>query len=100
MRQTILSEPVLVLPTTETAGDMFPEDWEGHFQLVMTVAGSANAKLEVLQPGSTTWIDVRTDGKAQNLTRAGDTYNIYLARGFNYRVETTTAGAEVYIASL
>ena len=100
MRQTILSDPVMVLDTTALHSEPFPEDWEGFFQITMTRAGRENVRLEILRPGTDTWIDKRVEGRAQNFARAGDTFNVYLARAFNYRVETAQAGAEIWIASL
>ena len=101
MRQTILSEPLLILETTETAGAVeLDEEYEGNFLFVCTVAGSENVRVEIQQPGTTTWIDLRIEGKAQNLARAGDAFVIPVARALRYRCETATAGAEVWIASL
>ena len=100
MAQTIISTPQLLLSATDQHSETFPDDWEGDFQFLMTVAGRENVRLEVLRPGTTTWMDVRFEGRAQNFARAGDTFNLRLARGFSYRLETAAAGAEVYVCSL
>ena len=100
MRQTIISDPQLVLETTETNSKPLPEEWEGNFQFIMTYAGTANVSLEVQHPTADTWITLRVGARNFRFTQVGDTLTVQLARGFKYRLTTGTAGAEIYAASL
>ena len=100
MRQTILSDPQLVLKTTEANGEPLPAEWEGNFQFIMTTVGTGNVNLQVEHPVSGTWVTLRVGARNFRFTQAGDTLTVQLARGFTYRLQTATAGAEIYASSL
>lgn len=97
--QTVLSDPVEILSTTDTEGAI-PDTWVGHFQMTLYTAGSDAVQLEKLETGTTgTWVVARYKGDAIEMDTAGDTFDIHLTRGDTYRLVTTTAGAKVGIMS-
>lgn len=84
---------------TETPDDqILGKDWAGENQLLCTVYGSDEVVLQVRPRGSTTWLNARYNSEEIKFSAAGDIYNISLARDYEYRLSTATAGAEVVIA--
>ena len=100
MGQTIVTDPQLALETTQTDGFTLGKAYEGNFEAVMTVKGTSNVKLQVQNPATGAWINLRLDGKNFQLNNVGDAFDVRIAPGLNYRFNTSTAGAEVYICSL
>lgn len=90
----------VILKTDQTAtaeADILGKDWYGEYQLLCTTYDSAEVLLQVRTPGGT-WLNARYDGQEIKLTAAGDTLDVKLARDYEYRLNTETAGAEVCIA--
>ena len=90
----------VILKTDQTAtaaADTLGKDWYGEYQLLCTTYDSAEVLLQVRTPGGT-WLNARYDGTEIKLTAAGDTLDVKLARDYEYRLNTETAGAEVCIA--
>ena len=90
---------ILKTDQTETAAaDILGTDWYGEYQLLCTTYATAEVLLQVRVPGGT-WQNARYNGTAIKLTAAGDTLDVKLAKAYEYRLSTETAGAEVYIAA-
>lgn len=77
--------------------DILSTDWYGEYNLFCSVYDSADVHLQVRVPGGI-WINARYNGNEIKLTAAGENVDIRLARDFDYRLFTETAGAEVWIA--
>lgn len=92
---------MVILKTDQTAtpdADILGAAWYGEYQLLCTTYAAAEVTLQVRPPGGT-WQNARYDGKEIRLTAAGDTLDVKLAKSYEYRLSTATAGAEVYIAA-
>ena len=90
-----------ILKTDQTAtpnADILGTDWYGEYQLLCTTYDAAEVVLQVRVPDGD-WINARYDGTEIKLTAAGDTLDVKLAKAYEYRLSTETAGAEVYIAA-
>lgn len=69
------------------------------YQLTCLVYGTAPVVFQTRDPShSDDWVTVRQDGAPVEFTAAGDTYNVQLMPGFEYRVFTATPGAVVSIS--
>jgi len=101
-----MAKKILASTQTETpATDILDERWEGDYQLFCAVYGSDTVRLQQRVPthdiaADAGWVDAKFDGENIELTAAGDTLIVTLARGYDYRLETDAAGAEVYIDKL
>lgn len=75
------------------------KDWEGQFQLFCSVYTDHPVTMQIRDPDDpdSDWIDAKFNGKAIQLTGAGEVLDIKLARGFDYQLVTGTAGAKVHI---
>ena len=92
---------MVILKSDQTAtpdADILGTDWYGEYQLLCTTYDAAEVVLQVRPPGGD-WINARYDGTEIKLTAAGDTLDVKLAKAYEYRLSTETAGAEVYIAA-
>ena len=94
MAKVILKTDQTQTPDADILGDAF----YGEYQLLCTIYAAAEVLLQVRLPGGT-WQNARYDGNEIKLTAAGDTLDVKLAKAYEYRLSTETAGAEVYIAA-
>ena len=91
----------VILKSDQTAtpdADILGTDWYGEYQLLCTTYGTAEVLMQVRVPGGD-WVNARYDGTEIKLTAAGATLDVKLAKSYEYRLSTETAGAEVYIAA-
>ena len=93
MPHTILATDQIKTPGDEILG----KDWAGEFQLQCTTYASDEVVMQVRSPGKT-WNNAIFDGKEIKLTAAGEVLDVKLVRGYEYRLITANAGAEVDIA--
>ena len=87
------------------AKDILNEHWEGDYQIFCAVYSTKPVKLQQRVPTHSTtpesgWVNAKYEGNDIELTAAGDTIIVTLARGYDYRLHTDEAGAEVYIERL
>lgn len=107
-----MAKKILATTQTETPPeDILDERWEGDYQLFCAVYDTTPVKLQQRVPTHERalahglapvdgWVNAKFEGNDIELTAAGDTFIVTLARGYEYRVKTETAGAEVYIDRL
>ena len=101
-----MAKRILANTQTETpAADILDERWEGDYQIFCAVYGTTAVRLQQRVPthaiaADAGWVDAKFDGENIELSTAGDTIIVTLARGYDYRLQTDTAGAEVYIDKL
>lgn len=94
-----MAKVILKTDQTEThENDILGTDWYGEYQLLCTTYDAAEVTLQVRLPDGT-WQNARYDGNEIKLTGVGDTLDVKLAKSYEYRLSTATAGAEVYIAA-
>ena len=100
-----MAKKILARTQTKTPADaILDERWEGDYQIFCAAYGT-NAQPVKLQQRVPTqgirpesgWVDAKFDGNDIELTAAGDTIIVTLTRGYEYRLKTSAAGAEVYI---
>ena len=74
----------------------------GGYKLVCLVYGTAQVDLQIRDPEvSETWISLRQGGGSPiRFDRAGEAYDINFTGGFEYRLNTGTAGAVVAASPL
>ena len=74
----------------------------GGYKLVCLTYGSAQVDLQVRDPEvSTTWVSLRQGGgQPTRFDRVGEAYDINFAGGFEYRLNTATAGAVIAMSPL
>ena len=89
-----------VLKVTE---DVTPEErvlgerYFGTYQFFCSVYTSHEVKLEIKEEGST-WQTLRIGGEEVKFTAAGDVMGVPIAREFQYRCTTPTAGARIVMS--
>ena len=76
--------------------DILGEHWYGEYQLTCSVYASDPVNIQIRTPGGN-WNNARFNGKEIQLTAAGDTADVKLTKGYDYRLVTATEGAEVFI---
>ncbi len=100
-----MAKKILAKTQTKTQTDaILDERWEGDFQIFCAVYGASAQPVKLQQRVPTQgikpesgWVNVKFEGNDIELTAAGDTIIVTLTRGYDYRLKTDTAGAEVYI---
>lgn len=92
----------VILETDQTQtpdNKILDKNWAGDFQLYCKTYAETLVNLEIREPGGT-WQTARFDDKAIQLKAAGEVLDIRLAKDYDYRLKTQTAGAEVLIAKV
>lgn len=84
-------------PHTPDTG-ILGKDWYGEYQLTLEVAGTTPVILQRRVAPDREWKNARFNSTDISLSAEGDTLDVKLARDFDYRCLTETAGAEVWIA--
>ena len=75
------------------------KQWAGEFQLLCTAYTSHPVNMQVRDPDvGDSWINAKFNGKQIQLSGEGEVLDIKIARNFDYRLITGTAGAAVSIA--
>lgn len=90
----------VILESTQTEtpdNKILDKDWAGEFQLYCKTASTTPVKLQIREQGGT-WQNAIFNGTEIELKNAGAVLDIKIAREFEYRLATDTAGAEVLIA--
>ena len=89
---------MVILSATETESEVLGTQYAGQYQLVCLVYGSSPVMLEVRDPDhSDTWVTARYNSTDISFNAAGDSLDVVLTKGFDYRLKTTTAGAVISI---
>ena len=92
-----MAKVILKKDQTQTPDpDILGKDWYGKYQLTCSVYASDPVNLQIRTPGGT-WNNAQFDGKEIRLTAEGDTVDVTLTKGYDYRAVTATEGAEVWI---
>ena len=77
------------------------KDWYGRYQIACMVYTSHPVTLQFRNPAHSdrgeTWIPARHNGTEIVFRAAGDVFDFAFVRGFDYRLVTGTAGAEIDI---
>ena len=89
---------IQILQATETEAAI-ASDLIGNFQSACDVYASDEVILQFRVSPDRSWVNARQiDGTEIKWTQAGMIFEITLAEAFDYRVITTTAGAEIFLA--
>ena len=92
-----MAKVILKTDQTETPdADILGTDWYGEYQLLCSIYDSDAVYLQVRPPGGD-WINARFNGTEITFSAQGDTLDVRLAKGYDYRLKTPNAGAEVWI---
>lgn len=85
----------IMLSATEADSEAF--SLSGTFKMVCLVYGSEQVDLQVRDPDvSATWVGLRQpSGQPYRFDRAGESYDITLTQGFEYRFHADAAGAVI-----
>ena len=89
----------VILKSDQTAtpdADILGKDSYGTYKLVCTVYNSDPVFWQIRTPGGN-WIDARLNARKIRLAATGDTADVTLTKGYDYRVATASKGAEVWI---
>ena len=92
----------VILETDQTQtpdNKILDKNWAGDFQLYCKTYTDTVVKLEIREPNGT-WQTARFDNTEIQLKSAGEVLDIRLAKDYDYRLATKTAGAEVLIAKV
>lgn len=90
----------VILKTDQTHtpdADILGTDAYGEYQLFCDAYTSSEIYVQIRREGGT-WKNARYNGNDIKLTAEGDVLDITVKKGFDYRLFTETAGAEVWIA--
>lgn len=93
-----MARVILKSDQTETPdADILGTDWYGEYQLLCSVYASDEVHLQIRPPGGNHWMNARFNSTDITLRAQGDTLDVRLVKGYDYRLKTANAGAEVWI---
>ena len=90
----------VILKSDQTAtpdADILGTDVYGEYQLFCDAYTGNEVNLQIRREGGT-WKNARYNGTEIVFSAEGDVFDVTLKKGFDYRLSTETAGAEVWIA--
>ena len=89
-----------ILKSTSKESEILGKDWYGEFQLFCSVYTDSPVQLQCRNPQrgeETPWLQASFNGKDIVFEKAGAVLDFRLTRGFEYRLITANAGAEIDI---